>query len=208
MNNKMNPVGLAAGIALLVLIPISYLVPWWQFSIGTVAQINISPVNFNMALLGQTLNQPLVWAMNLAGILTLLVAGIIMIIYSAKPNKSYSKKLLGFSYNKPLFAVIMFVAELLIMYFAVKGLVGLEVPVVGSSLIQLPSSMTGGNVTISVMAGGSFLWPFYFAIAVSALCIAARLYHKKVVTPLALVPVTTMASVASTTTTVPSQPVK
>jgi hypothetical protein len=204
MANKMNLIGLGAGIAVLLLIPISYLVPWWQFSIGTVAQINLSPVNFSMALFGQTLNQPLVWAMNLAGILTMLTAGIIMIIYSVKPNKSYSKKLLGFSYNKPVFAVIMFVAELLVMYFAVKGLVGIEVPIASSSIIQLPTSMTSGSVTVSVAAGGSFLWPFYFAIAVSGLCIAARLYHKKLVTPLALVPMTPMASVASTETTVPS----
>jgi hypothetical protein len=197
----MNLIGLAAGIAMLLLIPISYLVPWWQFSIGTVAQINLSPVNFSMALFGQTLNQPLIWAMNLVGMLTLLAAGLIMVIYSVMPNKSYSKKLLGFSYNKPIFSVVLFVAELLVMYFSVKTLTGLDFPILGSNTITLPSSLTSSDATVSATASGNFLWSFYFAIAVSALCIAARLYHKKVVAS----PVT---PVAPATTIVPSSTVK
>jgi hypothetical protein len=205
MANKMNIVGLVAGILILVLIPISYFVPWWQFSIGSVAQINLSPVNFSMSLFGQTLNQPLMWAMNLGGILTLLFAGIIMILYSVIPNKSYSKKLLGFSYNKPIYAIVLFVAELLVMYFAVKGIVGLEVPIAGSSVIQLPSSMTSESVTVSVNAGGAFMWPFYFAIAVAAVCIVARLYHKKVVPPIAPISPTTTAAAS---TIVPPPPTK
>ncbi|MCW4025746.1 MAG: hypothetical protein NWF01_12070 [Candidatus Bathyarchaeota archaeon] len=179
MFNKINFIGLAAGIAMLLLLAISYYVPWWVISIGTVAQINLSPVNFSMALFGETLNQPLIWAMNMIGILTLLSAGIIMIIYSILPNKPYSKKLLGYGYSKPVFIVGMFIAELAIMYFSVKALTGFDFPVIGSSTLQMSVS----NVSISVTANSSLLWPVYFAIAVAILCVAARVYHRKVAQP-------------------------
>jgi hypothetical protein len=37
----------------------------------------------------------------------------------------------------------------------------------------------GLNINVVVSAG--FGWPFYFAIVVAGLCVAARLYHRKVV---------------------------
>jgi hypothetical protein len=180
MFNKINLVGLAAGISMLILLVISYFVPWWIFSIGTVAQINLSPVNFSMALFGETLNQPLIWAMNMVGILTLLSAGIIMIVYSVMPNKSYSKKLLGYGYNKPVFAVVMFAAELIVMYYSVTALAGFAFPNMGSSTLGIPA---GDTVSVSMTATGSLMWPFYFAIAVAALCVFARIYHGKIAQP-------------------------
>jgi hypothetical protein len=111
-----------------------------------------------------------------------------MIIYSVLPNKSYSKKLLGYGYNKPIFAVGMFAAELIVMYVSVKALTGFDFPIMGSATLGIPSEMTANTVSISMNASGSFLWPFYFAIAVAVLCVAARMYHKKVAQPIAPAP--------------------
>ena len=104
-----------------------------------------------------------------------------MIIYSVKPNKSYSKKLLGFGYKKPLYAVILFVAAIISMSFIVPEFSGFSFPLAGSAAISLPQTMTPDGANISVNVSAAFVWPFYFAIVVAGLCITARIYHRKVV---------------------------
>lgn len=101
-----------------------------------------------------------------------------MLVYSLMPAKSYSKRLLSFSYNKPLYAVIFFVVELIIMVVMAKSLAGIDIPLSGSAVVMLPPSMTQGtSVSVSVLA--AFGWPFYLAIVVAGICVAARLVHRK-----------------------------
>ena len=180
---KINVIALVAGISTLLLIAISIFVPWWQFTVGNpaIASVNVSPVNWNLALLGNSITVPLIFALNLASALTLAAGGIIMLIYSVRPNKSYSKKLLGFGYKKPLYAVIMFVIALVSMSFVVQNFSGFAVPLTGSSAVSLPQSMVPDGTSISVNVSAAFVWPFYFAIVVAGLCVAARVYHRKVV---------------------------
>ena len=104
MMQKINFIALAAGISSLLLIAISVFVPWWQFSAGSPAnfQINFSPVNVNLTHSGASIAIPLVLALNIACLLTLLAGGITLTIYALKPTKSYSKQLLGFGYKKPI----------------------------------------------------------------------------------------------------------
>ena len=186
MLNKINVIALTAGISTLLLIAISVFVPWWQFTVGkpTIAQINFSPVNFNLSLLGTSMTIPLIWATNLACFLTLASGGIIMLIYSLKPNKTYSNRLLGFGYKQPIYAVILFVIELVALTTLVKSFSGFDFPLMGSGVLQIPQSMipgSGVNVSVSVMA--ALQWPFYFAIIVVGLCVTARLYHPKKLVP-------------------------
>ena len=185
MNGKINWVGVAGGIATLLLIVVSLFVPWWRFTVGKAtvgnpafAEANFSPVNLNFSILGNSLSIPLIWALNMAALLSLASGGIIMLIYSVKPDKPYSKKLLGFSYNKPLFAVVLFVVELVALALLAKSLAGFNVPLMGSGNIQLPQMAQGVSISVSVLA--AFEWPFYFAIVVAGLCVAARLYHRKI----------------------------
>jgi len=186
VNGKINWVGVAGGAATLLLIAVSMFVPWWRFTVGNAtvgnpafAEANFSPVNLNFSILGNALSIPLIWALNMATLLSLASGGIIMLIYSVKPDKSYSKKLLGFSYNKPLFAVILFVVELVALTLIAKSIGGFNVPITGSGIIQLPQMAQGVTISVSVLA--AFEWPFYFAIVVAGICVAARLYHRKIV---------------------------
>ena len=181
MQSKVNWIGVAGGIATLLLIAISLFVPWWRFTVGSpvLAEANFSPVNLNFALFGTALTIPIIWALNMASLLSLAAGGIIMLIYSVMPAKSYSKRLLGFSYNKPLFAVVLFVVELVVLTLSVKAFSGFNFPLMGSATIQLPQSMTQG-VNIGVGVSAAFEWPFWFAIVAAGLCVAARLYHRKI----------------------------
>ena len=109
MGRKINWFGLAAGIITLIVLVISFYVPWWQLTIGeNLIKVNASPVNTNFGLFGTQFTVPLIWALNLISILTFTASGLVMLIYSLNPTKSYSKHLLGFSYKKPLYVLIIF----------------------------------------------------------------------------------------------------
>ena len=182
MTHIINYIALAGGIATILLIAISLFVPWWQFTVGnpTLAQVNVSPINVNFSLLGTAITIPLILAINIASLLTMLSGGIVMVIYSVKPNKPYSKKLLGFAYKKPLMALIIFAVGIVALVTLANSFSGFNVPIVGVSSMHLPSSMAPNGINISVNVLAAFLWPFYLAIAASALCIAARFYHKRI----------------------------
>jgi hypothetical protein len=183
MQAKINWLGVIGGALTIALIGISLFVPWWQFAIGNpkVIAANFSPVNLNFAVGPTPINIPLILALNVATALSLLAGAITLIIYSVQPTKSYAKSLLGFGYNKPLFAVILFVVEIVVLTLAVKSVAGLSLPLTGSANLQIPSTMVGNNISGTILVSASFEWPFFFAIAVAAICITARLYHGKLV---------------------------
>lgn len=180
MKTKINWFGLAGGITVIALIIISLFVPWWQLTVGDdLVTTNASPMNTNFNFIGDSLTVPLIMALNIASIISLSAGGIVMLIYSIRPEKSYSKKLLGFAYRKPLYSVLLFVIGLFLIITLVKSLFSLDVPLSGSSLSTLPADMTQG-VTLSVSMNAGFQWPFLLATVATGLCIVARVYHKKI----------------------------
>jgi hypothetical protein len=191
MTAKINELALIAGAATILLIAISLFVPWWQFTVGdpAVATVKISPVYVDLSLFGDSLMSPLVWALAIGSALTLIFGGVVMLIYAVRPNRSYSKKLLGFGYKKPLYAVVIFIAALLSINLGMQSFAGVSFPLQGSGTIALPEGMLPGNANLSASVSAGFGWTFYFAIAVAVLCIAARVYHRKI--PLAQPPAAT-----------------
>jgi hypothetical protein len=187
---KINIVALVAGISTLLLIAVSIFVPWWQFTVGspTIGAVNVSPVNLNLDLLGNAITIPIVYALNIAAALSLASGGIVMLIYSVRPDRSYSNKLLGFGYKKPLYAVIFFVIGLFAMGYLAQKFSGFAFPLIGAGTLSLPGSMAPDGTTISVAVSAGFVWPFYFAVVVAGLCLAARLYHRKIGVDTALPP--------------------
>jgi hypothetical protein len=180
MKRPINWFGLAAGIITIVVLAVSIFVPWWQLTIGDkLLQVNASPMNTNFGLLDLNFTVPLLWAWNLVSVLTFAVAGSIMLFYSIFPAKSYSKELLCFSYKKPLYILLSFFIGLLIM-IAMAGVIGFSVPAVGTSNISLPSQFMPMGLTISALVSAGFQLPFYLAITAAALCVVARLYHRRV----------------------------
>ncbi len=178
---KINWFGLAGGIATSLLIVISLFFPWWQFTVGDgILQANISPLNTNFDFLSEnSVTVPLLWALNLVSILSLAASGIIMLIYSVLPSKSYSSKLLDFSYRKPIYAVVFFVISLFSLILIIQSLLGFQIPIMGSATIQLPQSLTAGTI-VSTKVTADFLWPFWFAVIAAGLCVIARIYHRRI----------------------------
>jgi hypothetical protein len=179
----MNWFGLAGGLTIVVLIAISLFVPWWQLTVGyDLVRANASPINTNFNFAGTSFTIPLIWALNVASIIFLSAGGIAMLVYSVSPSKSFSEKLLGFSYRKPLYAILLFVVVLILITFLVKSVFNFEVPLLGSIETTLPAEITNGT-NISVFMTANFVWPFWLAALATTLCIMAKFYHKKIVAP-------------------------
>ena len=177
---SINWFGLAAGIITLLVVLVSMYIPWWQLTVGDdLIKVNASPLHTDFGLFGTQITIPILWALNLSFTLIFVFSGILILIYSLIPTKPYAKELLGFSYRKPLYAVIFFLLGLVAMV-AIAGVVGLGVPLIGRADVSLPASLTMG-VTISATVLASFLLPFWLAIVAAVLCIAARLYHRNII---------------------------
>jgi hypothetical protein len=177
---KFNWFGLAGGVTTLLVIAASMICPWWQLTVGDdLMKINASPVNTNFGFLDTSFTIPFIWALNIIGLLTMLASGVAMLVYSAMPTKSFSKPLLDFGYKKPLFTFLFFVIGLVVVTMILQAVVNINVPLMGSATSTVPIPFASG-VSISVLLTTGFLWPFWLAAVGAGLCIAARLYHKKV----------------------------
>jgi len=176
---RVNWFGFAGGITTIIVVFVSMLYPWWQLTVGELFKTNASPVNTNFGLLGTAFTIPFIWALNVVSLLMLVSSGIVMMIYSIIPTKTYSKKLLNFSYKKPLFSVVFFVVGLFAVTLILQAVLSINVPLVGSATVTLPESLTQGlNVSLFLSAG--FQWPFWVGVTAAALCVAAKLYHKRI----------------------------
>jgi hypothetical protein len=177
---KFNWFGLAGGVTTLLVIAASMFYPWWQLTVGDdLIKINASPVNTNFGVLDTSFTIPFIWALNSIGLLTLLLSGVAMIIYSVMPTKSFAKPLLDFGYKKPLFTFLFFIIGLVVVTVILQAVLNFNLPLMGSTTNTLPIPFASG-VTLTVLLSAGFQWSFWLAVVAAALCIAARLYHRKV----------------------------
>src|SRR3990170_802896 len=187
MMAKINWVGLAAGSAIIAVVIFSIFIPWWHISADVTSQAvtieglinaDISPLNTNFSFLGKNLGMPLLTALNIVGLLSMTASGIVMLIYSVLPTKPYSKHLLGFAYRKPLYLLVFFVIPILAISMLIQSLAGLSIPLSGSTTVTPPEWLIDGN-TVSITISTGFFWPFWLAAVAAGLCLAARIYHKR-----------------------------
>ena len=126
---KINWFGVAGGVTTLVLIVVSMFYPWWQLTVGDdLLKANASPVNTNFGFLDTSFTIPFIWALNVVSLLTLLLSGIAMLVYSVMPTKSFSKPLLDFGYKKPLFTFLFFIICLVVITVILQAALSNNVP--------------------------------------------------------------------------------
>jgi len=177
---KINWFGFAGGVITILVIVVSLFYPWWQLTVGdNLMKINASPVNMNFGFLDTSFTIPFIWALNVIGLLTLLLSGVAMLVYSVMPTKPFSKPLLDFGYKKPLFTFLFFVIGLVVVTVILQAVFSINLPLMGSatSTVQIPFA---SGITLSVLLSAGFQWSFWLAAVAAGLCIAARVYHKKV----------------------------
>ena len=183
VSSKINWFSLAGGSITLAVIAFSMYLPWWQLRVGdSLIAANVSPLYTNFNLAGNTFTVPALLAVNISCILLSIIGAVLMLTYSVKPTKSYSKTLLNFSFTTPLFLVIIFAVALLALASIIPTMFDFSFPIVGTTTVQLSADTVGG-VSVSAQLTSEFLLPFYLAVTSSILCIAARFYHKKIPIP-------------------------
>ncbi len=160
MKTKINWFGLAGGISTLCLVAVSIFVPWWVLTVGGgLVKANVSPIYADFNFVGNAITVPLIFAINIVSILTMLAGGVAMLIYSVKPERTYSKRLLGFSYAKPLIIVIIFIIILVALPVIVGAVANISIPILGSQTTTLPQSATQGTI-VTVLMTAELQWPF------------------------------------------------
>jgi hypothetical protein len=180
MPRLINWYGLVGSLIAFAVVVISLFNPWWQLTVGNdLMKVNASPVNTNFGLFGTPFAIPLISTLNIISFIMMCLSGSAMLIYSISPTKSYAKDLLGFAYKKPLFTIILFAAGLLAISLGLQFEFGMNIPLFGSGILNLPTAFTG-NALISAQVTGTFLWPFWLAIVVAVLFIGARIQHRKI----------------------------
>ena len=180
LNTNVNWFGFAAGIITLIALVVSLFIPWWQLTFGdNLMNINASPVNTNFDLFGTQFTLPLISALNIVSVLIFASGGLVMLFYSVKPTKSFSKQLLGFSYKKPLFSIIAFVSGLMILTL-IASLFGIKVPIFGSATVNIPSNFLMW-ASVETTVSGNFQLPFWLGVIAAVMSIAARLYHGRII---------------------------
>ena len=186
---NVNWIGLTSGILLIVVIVLSVYNPWWQLRIGDYGYGNFSPLNSEFSFLGITFLIPLLSTFNISCLFLLSISAVLMITYSVNPTKEYSKQLLCWSYKKPLGIMITFIvgivsiSQLVSFYANQFAQIELTLPIIGTTVIQVPSELLGelSGIQIGLTVSGAFQWTFYLTIAVTALCIVTRIRYDKAV---------------------------
>ena len=180
-------IGLGSGILLIAVIPLSLYTPWWQLRIGDFGYANFSLLHTNFNLLGITFLIPLLAAINISCLLLLSISAALMIAFSINPTREYSKQFFYWSYKKPLVILIIFIGGIVALSQLVSFVanqyaqIDLTLPIIGTSVIQVPSELLGelSGVQIDIAVSGAFQWTFYLAIATAVLCIATRFFYSK-----------------------------
>lgn len=179
-SSRINWFGLAGGATTLALIAVSIFIPWWQLRVGdSLIAANVSPLYTNFNLAGNSFTIPAILAVNISCILLSLIGAVLILVYSVKPNKSYSKTLLNLSFATPLLFVVIFTVALFALSYIILTMYGFNFPIVGSANVQLPSNANGES-SVSMQLTAEFMLPFYLAVVSSILCIASRIYHKRI----------------------------
>ncbi|MBA7501747.1 hypothetical protein ES706_00321 [subsurface metagenome] len=188
----MNWFGLVAG-ALMLLLP--FLGPWWRATVGTGAMdVALSPFDYSISLLGQSISSTLVGYFLLAAKLSVIIGGGLMIAGSVGAKRWWGRRLVRFGAMKVFWMVIGLIALLLLGAFFLEsilpnlmsgmvegGTMQFNVPYVegvATSTIQM-----GDAATITAPITASLTEIFWVAILVAALGIAARIYHRRLVKP-------------------------
>jgi len=175
-----NWFGIAGGTMVLLVVAISLFTPWWQLIAGeNLVRANVSPIYTNFDFMGLAFTIPLLLALNISTMILMIAGGIAVLIYSLRPSASYSEQLLSFGYKKPLYSLVLFTIGLFAMTLIVGYVLGISIPLIGSTRVVLPTEFTQGT-TVSVPIAAGFGLPYLLTIASSTLCIAARLFHRKI----------------------------
>ena len=186
-----NWFALIASILMFATVASSLSSPWWKMRIGSdLVTVNADPFFTSFNILGVYYTIPIIFALNVGAAALFIAGGIALIVYTVKPDESYSKHLLSFGWKRPLHVTIGFIGILALSLYAIPIAVdaiapGVKVPtpiapLAGSSTIRLSSSISNIHAEVAITATATFTHSFFLGVAATVLSIAARIYHRRI----------------------------
>jgi len=187
---KRNWFALATGALMLVTVASSLHSPWWRAEIGSgLITVNADPFYTSFKVFGVSYVIPIIFVLNV-GLTALFVAsGIALVVYTIEQEKGYSKHLLSFGWRRPLYVVVGFVAVLVLSLHVIPLVVNTiaravevstpMVPLMGSSIIRLPSNVLNIPAQVSITVTTTFTHSFFLGVATVALAITTRACHRR-----------------------------
>ena len=167
----------AASLALLLFLSVAFRAPWWRLTIADgLGSVELSPMDADIRLLGQTVEVPILWYLNLGTKVTILLVAAMLFFSSLKIDGARSRRLMELSYKKPLYIVLGLIAIGALSKLLIGSLLPFDVPFVGTSTVVINAR----GATISVPVTATFTWVFGLAVIAAVLSLSARLYHSRV----------------------------
>lgn len=191
--SEVNWFGLVAG-ALMIILP--FLGPWWNASVGTGAmELAMSPFDYRISLLEQPISSTLVGYFLLAAKISIIIGGSLMILGSVGAKRWWGRRLVRFGAMRVFWMVIGLMALLLVGAFLMNSVLPSLLGQMGGEGVEMQLNVpyVTGTTTSTIQMGdaGTLTAPittsltgiFWVAVVVAALGFAARIYHRRFVTP-------------------------
>lgn len=178
--SKINPIGIVSGILTLILPFAGY---WWVFGVGELFTLSISPFDINIIVAGDKIGSPIFFWLTKGLTVTILIAGVSMIIGSISPNEWYGPVLINFGSFKVIILVIGTAVSMVLLLPSLADNLNkvidipfeLDIPVQGESIVTFDE----GNLSLKMKIVSKLTASFFFALFVGLTGVAARIYHMK-----------------------------
>lgn len=179
LNHRLNVLGLASSFLLLYTALSER--PWWTVYGGIgderTFSAEVSPFSVAVEVLGKPVTVPMLFYLNLAARLSILLAAATTLLGSLLIKKPWSKPLMSL---RGLVLPILFLAGLSVSLNLAKTLAGVSVPLVGQSVIEFAMNYGGFRISTETPVTAALTQEYWIALAAGVLSALARAIHGKV----------------------------
>lgn len=151
--------------------------PWWVTVGGTGGEAfhaGISPFAFDISIMGNPLNIPVIYWLNVAARIAFILAGLEITVASILVKKSWSKSFISL---RALWTSLLFFISIYIGLTVLQRILGISIPLYGQSLLTYTFPIQSLAFTVEVSTQAYFTTTFELALIGGILAIVARIIH-------------------------------
>ncbi|MCW4038828.1 MAG: hypothetical protein NWF13_08860 [Candidatus Bathyarchaeota archaeon] len=163
--------------------------PWWVTvggAGGEAFHASISPFVFDVSILGNALDIPVIYWLNVAARIAFILAGLEITVASFLVQKAWSKSFISL---RALWTSLLFIISIYIGLAAVHNILGIAIPLYGEALLTYALPIQSFPITAEVPTQTYFTTTFELALVSGVLAIVARMIHGRL-TPAEVMPPT------------------
>jgi len=179
LNHRLNVLGLISS-ALLLYTALSDR-PWWTVYGGIgderTFSADVSPFVVTVEVLGKPVTVPMLFYLNLAARLSVLLAAATTLLGSLLVKRPWSKHLMSL---KGLALPVLFLAGLSISLNLAKTFAGVSIPLVGQSVVEFAMNYGGFRISAETPVTAALAQEYWVALTAGVLSALARAIHGRI----------------------------